>query len=60
MINKVDWKIICTGILCLTGLEIFALSKGINGVLLTTVVSIIALAIGITIPSPFNKIERGK
>ena len=60
MTNKVDWKIICTGILCLTGLEIFALSKGINGVLLTTVVSIIALAIGITVPSPFNKIERGK
>ena len=57
MKQKVDWKIICTGILCLTGLEIFALSKGINGVLFTTVISIIALALGITIPNPLIKKE---
>ena len=57
MKQKADWKIICTGILCLTGLEIFALSKGINGVLLTTIISVIAVAIGVTIPNPLIKKE---
>lgn len=53
--KKTDWRIVCTGIACLTGLEVFALSKGINGILLTTVVGIIALAIGVTIPNPLKK-----
>lgn len=52
--KKTDWRIVCTGIACLTGLEVFALSKGINGILLTTVVGIIALAIGVTIPNPLT------
>ena len=49
--NKIDWKIICTGIIALTILEIYALSQGINGILLSVVIAIIGLAIGITIPS---------
>lgn len=44
--------IIITGIICITLIEIIALNKGINGVLLTTVIAIIATAIGITIPVP--------
>ena len=46
----IDWKVICTGLVCLTGLECFALTKGIDGKLLSTVIAIISLAIGITIP----------
>ncbi len=49
--NKIDWKIICTGIIALTVLEIYALSQGINGIILSIVIAIIGLAIGITIPS---------
>ena len=49
---KTDWKVICTGLVCLTALEVIALLKGFNGVLLTTVVGIIALAIGVTIKNP--------
>ena len=52
--EKIDWRIICTGILALTGLEIYALSQGINGVLLSSVIAIIGLAIGITIPNPLK------
>jgi len=52
---KTDWRVLCVGILCLTGIELFALSKGINGVLLTTMVGIIALAIGVTIKNPITK-----
>ena len=54
MTNKLDWKIICVGLLCITALEIFALSKGFNGTLLKMVLILIALAIGVTIPTPFK------
>jgi len=45
-------KIVVTGIVCITIIEIFALSKGINGILMTGVVGTIAAAIGVTIPVP--------
>ena len=44
--------VICTGIVCITVIECYALSKGINGIVLTGVIGIIAGAIGITIPTP--------
>ncbi len=47
---KVDWRIVCTGIIALTVLEVFALSHGINGTLLSFIIAIIGLAIGVTIP----------
>ena len=50
--NKVDWRIVCVGLVCITILEIYALSMGINGTLLKTVLISIALAIGITLPNP--------
>ena len=53
--KKIDWRIVCTGILALTILEIYALSQGINGVLLSTIIAIIGLAIGITIENPLKK-----
>ena len=54
--NKIDWKITCVGLLCITVLEIYALSQGINGVLLTGVIATIALVLGINIPK--EKIMR--
>ena len=50
--KKVDWKIVCTGLVCLSGLEIYALSQGINGTLYSIVLVIIAGVLGITIPTP--------
>ena len=44
--------IIITGIICITLIEIIALNKGINGVLLTAIVGIIATAIGVVVPTP--------
>jgi len=45
-------KVIITGIICITALEIIALLKGINGILLTTTIAILAAAIGVVIPTP--------
>ncbi len=51
MTDKLDWKIICFGLGCITALEALALLLGYNGTILKTVLIVIALAIGITIPS---------
>ena len=53
----IDKSIIITGIVALTIIEAMALYYGINGVLLTTIVGIIALAIGVAIP---QKVIAGK
>jgi hypothetical protein len=56
--NKMDekcWKLIAVGIICVTALEAYALSLGFNGTILKTVLVIIALAIGVTIPNPLIK-----
>ncbi len=50
--KQIDWKIVCTGIVCLTGAELYALSQGINGVIFTIFVAIIAAAIGISVEKP--------
>ena len=47
---KVDWRVLCIGLLCITGLGIYALSQGINGVLFTAVIGIIAGVLGYTLP----------
>jgi len=41
---------VITGIICLAALEGLAIIKGIDGIMFTTIVAVIALAIGITIP----------
>lgn len=53
--NKIDWRLIATGLVCLTALEIYALSQGINGTFLGLVMVIIGGAIGITIDNPLKK-----
>ena len=52
---QTDWKVICMGIGCITAMEIVALLKRLNGVLLTSVIGIVAIAIGVSIKNPFIK-----
>lgn len=52
MKDKIDWRIVATGLVCITALEITALLLGFNGTLLKGVMVAIALAIGVTIPTP--------
>ena len=53
--KKVDWRIICTGLVCIAGLEAFAITQGFNGTILKIVLVTLALAIGVTLPSPVIK-----
>ena len=50
--GKIDWKVLCTALICISGLEIYALSQGINGIILTSVLMLIAGIAGVTIPKP--------
>ena len=52
--QKIDWRIMVAGLTALTIIEVCALFNGIDGVLLTTIVGIIALTLGIVIPSPIK------
>ena len=54
MKRKIDKSVIMTGIICLSLIEVTALYHGINGVLLSSVIGIIALAIGVAIPNPIK------
>ena len=47
---KKDFWVVIVGLFCLTILELYALSKGINGIILSGVFAIIACAIGVMIP----------
>ena len=48
--SQVDWRIVIAGIIGLVIIECFALSQGINGVLVGLVIAVIAGAIGVAIP----------
>lgn len=52
--KEIDWRIVGIGMLCITALELYALSQGINGVVLTAVIAIIAAAVGVTLPNPIK------
>jgi hypothetical protein len=51
---KIDFRVVIAGILALTIIEVVALCNGIDGILLSSIIGIITLAIGITIPSPIK------
>ena len=53
--ETIDWRIIATGLVCLTAAEVYALSQGINGTIFTIYVAIIAGAIGVFVPNPLRK-----
>ena len=55
MTLKIDWRVVCVGIVCIAGLMAYALHLGFNGTLLCVVVAIIAGAIGVAIPSNLVK-----
>ena len=48
--TKIDWKVACVAIVCLSILEICAMYNGINGTFRTMIFSIIALIVGIQLP----------
>ena len=50
--TKIDWRIGCIAILCLAGLELAAMHYGINGTMRTIIFTLIALIVGVTIPTP--------
>jgi len=47
---KVDWKVACTAIVCLSILEIIAIGHNINGTMRTIIFSLIALIVGVQLP----------
>jgi len=53
--RKADWRVVAIGLICLSVIECFALMNGINGTLMTIVIGVIALAIGVTLPSPIKQ-----
>ncbi len=50
--QKTDWRVILGGMACITILELYALSQGINGVALTAVIAVIAAFVGLKIETP--------
>ncbi len=50
MKNEIDWKIIVTALVCITALEIYALSQGFNGTILKTVLVVLAGIAGWSLP----------
>lgn len=50
--QKIDWRLGAIAIVCLTILEIFAMSYGINGTMRSIIFALIALIVGVTIPTP--------
>lgn len=46
----IHWKNLSTAIICITVLELAAIFNGFNGILLTTVIAIIAGLVGYRIP----------
>lgn len=50
MKQKIDWRIVVAGMVCITALEMLALVKGINGVALTAVVGALAGLAGWSLP----------
>lgn len=50
--KKVDWRVIVGGMVCLTIVEVYAMSQGINGLMFAAFAAIIGGAIGVVIPTP--------
>ena len=48
--EKVDWRIVVVALGCITALELYALSQGFNGTLLSMVLVIIAGVAGWSLP----------
>ena len=55
MESKIDWKVVCVGLICITTYGIYAASQGIDGKVMTAIIAIIALAIGVILPNPIKQ-----
>ena len=53
--KKINKQVVIAGIIALTAIEITALLRGIDGLLLSAIVGIIAAAIGVAIPIGIKK-----
>ena len=56
-VKEIKKSIVITAMLCIAGLEVFALSKGINGVLLTGVIAVLAALGGVAVPEKYLKFK---
>ena len=52
--HKIDWRIGVAAIFGIVVMECFAMSQGINGIMLRIATMVIAGIVGITIPNPFK------
>jgi hypothetical protein len=50
--KKIPQGVVICGILCVTAITLFALALGFDGILLTSVIALIAAAIGVVLPQP--------
>lgn len=48
--DKIDWRIVVTALVCITAIEIYAISQGFNGTLLKVVLVALAGIAGWTVP----------
>ncbi len=48
--TKIPVPVMCTGLICITSIEIFALYLGYDGYILAGVIGIIGAAIGLSLP----------
>lgn len=49
--KAIDYRIVCTVAVCITAIELYAISQGINGTVRTIILVTLAAIAGITIPS---------
>ena len=49
---KMDWRIVVAAIGAIMIMQLFALYQGINGMMLTATIAIIAAIAGVAIPTP--------
>lgn len=52
----IDWRVVCFGLMCITAIELYALSQGINGIILSSVFILIGGTIGATFPQLKTKL----
>ena len=52
MTKEIDYRVVIAGIAGLTALEVTAMLCGHNGTMLRIISAIIAISIGVTIPTP--------
>ena len=55
---NLDWRVACTALVCIAGIEIYALSQGVNGLILASSIGVIAGITGYVLPNNLIKIVK--